>query len=53
MKIGLESHPVAVSGSYAESLYELLSRHAPEHEYLLDSSAQSYQGETPICSESS
>ena len=36
MKIGLESHPVAVSGSYAESLYELLSRHAPEHEYLLD-----------------
>lgn len=36
MKIGLESHPAAASGRYAERLYDLLSRHAPEHEYVLD-----------------
>lgn len=36
MKIGLESHPASVAGSYSGQLHELLSRYAPEHEYVAD-----------------
>lgn len=37
MKIGLEPHPASAAKNYSGHLGELLSRFAPEHEYVFDS----------------
>ncbi len=36
MKIGLEPHPASAADNYAGQVRELLSRYAPEHEYIVD-----------------
>lgn len=36
MKIGLESHPASAANNYAGHMRELLSRFAPENEYIVD-----------------
>lgn len=39
MKIGLDTPAASFAGTYSQHLAKILKRHAPEHEYIIDSKA--------------
>ena len=40
MKIGLDTAPAALRGTYFQHLASVLARYAPEHEYIIGADAQ-------------